>query len=211
MQDIIKRFDKRNSEIKIFKDFLEIGAIAISNTVDVVHFKEREDRYKEIIKSYSKGELDLFAEMLASLVIELEKGEIDVLGDLMMRMGFGADSLGQYFTPNHISSLVAKLSITPDLTEKQIKEHGTIRLTEPSVGGGSLVLAGINKLKELGYNYQQVLEVVCGDIDISAVHMTYIQLSLLGVKAKVQHTNALSFEIWSDWYTPACILDGGLI
>jgi hypothetical protein len=43
---------------------------------------------------------------------------------------------------------------------------------------------------------------------IRAVHMAYIQLSLLHVPAVVVHGNTLSLEEWGYWYTPAHILDG---
>ena len=58
----------------------------------------------------------------------------------------------------------------------------------------------------VGVNYQQHLHVTCIDTDIKAVHMAYIQLSLLHVPAVVIHGNTISGECWGEWRTPAHVL-----
>ena len=61
-------------------------------------------------------------------------------------------------------------------------------------------------MKEKGYNPQKQLLVIAQDLDIKAVHMAYIQLSLLGLQAKVYHMNTLTLETYSEWKTPFWIL-----
>jgi hypothetical protein len=46
------------------------------------------------------------------------------------------------------------------------------------------------------------------DLDIKAVHMCYLQLSLLGIPAIVRHGNSLSLEMFSDWITPMYVFGG---
>jgi hypothetical protein len=40
------------------------------------------------------------------------------------------------------------------------------------------------------------------------VHMSYVQLSLLGIPGIVIHGNSLSLEEWSHWVTPAHVFGG---
>jgi len=57
MQDIIKTINQLSyqySTSKIFSDFVEVSAIALSNAVDKTHFEEREKRYLDIVKQYEK-------------------------------------------------------------------------------------------------------------------------------------------------------------
>ena len=69
-----------------------------------------------------------------------------------------------------------------------------------------MVIAAAHALQDQGINYQQCMHVVACDIDIVAVHMSYIQLSLLHIPAVVYHSNSLSLEVWSEWKTPAHVL-----
>jgi hypothetical protein len=71
-----------------------------------------------------------------------------------------------------------------------------------------MVIALAREMLSQGVNYQQHLHVTAVDIDIRAVHMTYLPLSLLHVPAVVVHGNTLSVEEWSRWYTPAHIIGG---
>ena len=46
-------------------------------------------------------------------------------------------------------------------------------------------------MKQQGVNYQQTLKAVCQDIDVKAVYMTYVQLTLYGIPAIVYQTDTL--------------------
>lgn len=65
-----------------------------------------------------------------------------------------------------------------------------------------------NAISNRNLNYQQCMHITAVDIDIKAVHMCYIQLSLMGIPAVVIHGNPLTLEEWSSWYTPFHILNG---
>lgn len=72
--------------------------------------------------------------------------------------------------------------------------------------GGATIIALVRTMLKRGYNPQKQLFVICGDLDIKAVQMTYIQLSLLGIPAVVKNQDALTLETKSIWYTPTCPL-----
>jgi hypothetical protein len=89
-----------------------------------------------------------------------------------------------------------------------IRKRGFIRANEAAAGSGAMVIALAREMLSQGVNYQQHLHVTAVDVDIRAVHMAYLQLSLLHVPAVIVHGNTLSSEEWSNWYTPAHILGG---
>jgi hypothetical protein len=77
---------------------------------------------------------------------------------------------------------------------------------EPACGGGAMVIALAEALKDEGVNYQHHLHATAVDVDLKCVHMAYIQLALLHVPAVVIHGNSLSLEEHSRWRTPAHVL-----
>ena len=142
--------------------------------------------------------------MLACLTLSLEEGMNDCLGQLFMALELGNSRAGQFFTPYHVCSLMARM-ICGDV-KAQCKEKGFVRVMEPAVGAGGMVIATAEAFADQGINYQQAMHATCIDVDAAAVHMAYIQLSLLHIPAIVVHGNALSLEQWGVWLTPAHVL-----
>jgi hypothetical protein len=103
--------------------------------------------------------------------------------------------------------MIAAMSNGPEI-RALIEQRGFIRASEPAAGSGVMVIALCRELRAQGINYQHHLHVTAADIDLRAVHMAYVQLSLLHVPAVIVHGNSLSLEEWSHWYTPAHILGG---
>ena len=188
----------------VFKDFCELAALSFSNAVDRAQFEVREARYLQIVKGYKADEVARFPKMLACLTLSLEEGLNDCLGELFMALELGNSRAGQFFTPYHISVLMAKI-LSGDASQL-CKERGFVRVMEPAVGAGGMVIATAEAFAEEGINYQQAMHATCIDIDATAVHMAYVQLSLLHIPAIVMHGNALSLEQWGYWLTPAHVL-----
>lgn len=63
----------RHHLIEVWKDFVLMAACALSNPLDKEHFEEREKRYLQTIQKYSKQEQKMFPELLAYVVMALEK------------------------------------------------------------------------------------------------------------------------------------------
>lgn len=216
---MIKKFSNSHHTHTVFADFVEMAAISISNAVDRTQFDLREKRYLEIVRRYSKEEVALFPQMFAELAESFElrvammrttgaatSGLTDVLGETYMMLELGNARAGQFFTPYHVSRLMAMLTIGDGGPE--VRDHGFIRLQEPACGAGGMVIAVADSLNEAGHNYQQTMHATCVDIDPCCIHMAYIQLSLLHIPAVVVHGNALSLDVWGMWYTPAHVIDG---
>lgn len=193
VQNIIKRIADISGEYsgyEIFSDWIKASAIGISNSVDLIHgrvWERRENEYMDILNKHGAERMRVFAEMLGMLAMALEDNVEDVLGRIYMEAGLGNKNTGQFFTPFHLSYAVAAAGIPEDFSGER-----PFTINEPSSGGGGMIIAAAKILKERGIDYQKCMNVVAQDLDWKGVYMTYVQLSLLGIKAKVVQGNTLS-------------------
>lgn len=202
----------KSSLWQVFQDFVALAAIAISNSVDKKQYEEREDEYLEIAKRYSRDHMNAFSHGLALVVEGLESGFQDFLGQLFMALNLGDSWKGQFFTPYTVSFMMANIQMgNKDELARDIRDGcGFITISDPAVGGGVMLIASAQAMEETGINYQLHMHTTGMDISIVAVHMAYIQLSLLHVPAIIEHKDSLSpAPPWSIWKTPAHILGGG--
>lgn len=204
---LIERNAYRHDSWRVFSDFVEMAAISLSNAVDLVQCDKREARYLQIVSQYEREEGDRFAQMLAELVMEMEANPTDVLGEVFMEMDMGSKWHGQFFTPYHLCRAMAG-TLVDDQMRSKIEQNGFIRVSEPACGGAAMIIALAMEMQTAGINYQQHMHVVAQDLDEKAVHMAYVQLSLMHIPAVVIHGNTLSLEERARWYTPAHILGG---
>lgn len=206
---LIEGLAYRHSKWQVFADFNEAAAISISNAVDLGHREEREARYMEIIKRYTKEELAKFPQMLAHLVEALEAEPGDVLGKLFHELELHNKWTGQFFTPYDLCRMMARMTLgEPAELEAKISERGFVRAAEPAAGSGAMVVALAQEMRDAGINYQKHLHVTATDVDLKCVHMAYLQFALLHIPAVIIHGNSLSLEEYSRWFTPAHIMDG---
>lgn len=208
---LIQRMAARHSAWQVFGDWVEIMAMSISNAVDWAQSEPREERYLEIVKQYSKEEIESFAEMFALLVSELDdrvnkSGPEDLLGPIFHALELHNKYHGQFFTPVNVCQMMTEMSLSEN--DSDIAKNGYISVGEPTCGSGAMVLAFAKAMNKRKYNYCSQMVAGCTDIDLKCVHMTYVQLALCGIPAIVIHGNALSLEEWSRWYTPAYVIGG---
>ncbi len=190
----------------VWADFCQLSALAIRNSVDLRDKAKREERYLQIAGGYNADEMNRFAEALAGVTNELSDELSDVLGRLFMVLELGSEGMGQFFTPYDVSVLMAQMQ-APEMVEL-CKTQEFITVNEPTCGAGGMVIAIADALQKSGINYQKQVHVTAQDLSATAVHMTYIQLSLLGIPAVVVHGNTLTLEQMDVWYTPMHILGG---
>ena len=188
--DTINKIAGKYSAYEVFTDWIRCMAMAITNSLSMVHGKlweENEAAYKSTMEKYTLEEQKSLCAMMGYLVDTLEDGPDDVLGDIYMKSGMGSKAAGQFFTPFHLSELCAKMGVSeiPD-------DDSIIEINEPSCGGGGMILAAAKALGEMGVNWQQRMKVVAQDLDWKGVYMCYVQLSLLGIKAVCVQGNTLT-------------------
>ncbi|WBX84456.1 N-6 DNA methylase [Sphingosinicella microcystinivorans] len=199
------RYDLHN----VFSDCMETAAIALSNSVDHANRDAREKRYLDIVGRYERDVVEIFPQVLAEIVLALEAEPGDVLGAVFAELGLKSATRGQFFTPYDICRAMAEMTLgdTEKLAEL-IERNGFVRASEPACGAGAMIIALAEAMRARGINYQQYLHVTAVDIDPCAVHMAYIQLTLMHIPAVVIVGNSLSMEMRECWYTPAHILGG---
>jgi len=212
MHNHIKEFVKeiktfhRHNKWQVFSDFCELAACSFSNSVNIGEaWQRREDQYMRAIKPYTKEEACQFAKLLSIVVEALELEPQDFLGSVFMELELSNHWKGQYFTPYHVSKLMAEVTYDESVSDK-ITENGFITLSEPACGAGSMVIAFAETMRAREINYQRHLHVTCVDVDATAAYMAYIQLTLLHIPAVVIVGNTLSLEIRDKLYTPAHVL-----
>jgi type I restriction-modification system DNA methylase subunit len=207
MVQLIHQLAHRHSTYKVYSDFVEMSAIAYSNITDKAQFEKREKRYMDIVKHYTKEEINEFPQLLAMLVNHLEKKPKDVLGDIFHELELHNEKKGQFFTPYPLCQMMAKMMIGEN-AKSIMDKKGFVSLSEPSCGTGAMVIAATQELRTQGVNYQQNLHVTAVDFDSTCVHAAFVQFSLLHIPATVIHGNTISLEEFSHWFTPAHALGG---
>lgn len=203
----------RHSLERVFRDFVEMSALAISNAVDLAQHKKREAQYMDIVKRYDSAEASNMAKMLSLLVDELELslGEC-VFAPLMSELELFSSNrkyFGQFFTPWSLSYMMAKMTFGPKSDiEKMMHPHGFVTAMEPACGAGAMVLAMARALMDEGIDYQRCLHVTAVDIDPMCAHMTYVQASLVGIPACIIHGDSIRLTEHAAYYTPLHVLHG---
>lgn len=203
---IIRDLSGRHHTWRIYADFCEMAAIAITNAAQIgeAHAK-REAQYLKIAGGYDGEELKGFAKLLGITTMALEAKTEDFLGQMFMTLELYNHWRGQYFTPMALSRMIARLTIDEAATAT-IEERGFVRALEPACGSGAMVMAFAEELRAAGYNYQRQLHAECWDVDQTAAHMAVIQLSLMHIPAKIVIGNSLSMEVRDVFHTPAHVL-----
>jgi len=197
--------------VEVFDDFVAMLALAMRNATQPRSFDEsaweaREAEYLRRAGHYDSAQMQRFSEAAALLTNAMEAEPSDLLGRLYMELGAGDAGLGQFFTPSSVAQLMAQLHV-PTLRE-QVDRLGFARVNDPACGGGVMLIEMVRAMADAGLDYQRHLHITADDLDSTAVHMTYIQLSLLHVPALVRHMNSLSMQVFDVWPTLAHRLGG---
>lgn len=200
---LLRQVAGRHSLWQVFRDFVAMAALAMSNGADRAQAEAREVEYLGIVKRYDAADVGHFSEAFAHVVMALELGPSDFLGSLFMALELSDSWKGQFFTPYELCRAMSRMNFAGGDVRRHIEAKGFITVNDPCVGAGALVIAAAESLMEQGFNYQRQLHVTAQDIDIVAVHMAYIQLSLLHIPAVVIHGNTLAGETRSTWFTLA--------
>lgn len=220
LKEILKIFESlryKRDLWSLYSDFLEMLAIAISNSAERFFlpgsYEKREQRYLSLAKTYDKYELLKMSEAF-NLFVKLQDynlestGAKDILGGLLMKLGLGDKWAGQFFTPNHVTNFMAKMVYRAEDLKAEIEKKGFVYASDPAVGGGVTMIGLLNALLDYGLNPQKYLFIECGDLDKRACFMTYIQLATLGIPAIVKNQDTLLGKVFDVWFTPAFYLDG---
>lgn len=183
---------------EVFSDFITLAA----SELDMARIRTPEniERSREICAKYSPSDISNLHTLFCLMVCALEAKFHDFLGAIFMELELGDDRNGQYFTPYHLQSLMAKL-LMPDV-EQTIRQEGFVTVSDPASGAAGMIVAYAENLLAAGYNPSEQMFASCIDIDPIAADMAFIQLSLLGIPAEVVTGNTLTMQLNRVRYTP---------
>ena len=219
---IVKLFNKLTGARQLWElwqDGITMFALMISNTVDSRYRDEREKEYIEISHKYKESEMQVFVEIFAEIVNQLEiDQEQDFLGDLYMQLDLGSHWHGQFFTPYNVCQAMAEMTFAEISDVSEVK---SISAMDCACGGGALLIAAAHayrkSIKKTGLNPQYYLSFCAQDISRVTALMCYVQLSLLGYAGKIKIGDSLlnpltDADNGSDiWYTPMWFSDVWMI
>jgi len=195
--------DREKSSYDKFRDFCEMAFCAYAKLTAPTpeRAQELEDRYMQIVGTYrDKDTVRAYPELLALAGSAIPQG-CDFLGNVATEMEVLNAQIGQFFTPYDVARMMAMISLegAADL----IAANGFLTLQEPASGAGGMVLAAAQALQDSGFD--PGLHMLVNAIDLSPLcfHMTFLQLTLRGIPALVEHGNTLSGERFARAWTPA--------
>jgi len=202
MKAISEAYGWNQSNYTMVCEWCEAAFMALYNTARFHTcgklYQPFEDRYSQILKKIKYPEK--VSEALVHVVNALEEKPHDflgtVLGDLAVLDSAGK---GQVFTPYELSYVSAKMILhEADVTSYSMFKK--MRLSEPACGGGSMIIAATQVLREMGMSQNHYV-FHATDIDFKCVCISYIQLTLLDIPAIITHGNELSRERWGVYPT----------
>ena len=187
---VLGRLSHRHDIRRVFDAFIRLSACALSA-------KTREAEYLEEAKLWEKPELEMFAEALAALTVEMEgKPFEDVIGGYYMESALsqkGQQRNGEFHTPKTVCDMMARMVLGDPAS---LPVEGPITVCEPACGAGAMILSFAEACPP---EVRRRLRVTAIDINLTACDMAFINTTLWGVPTRIIHGNALSSECWAAW------------
>ena len=183
----------------VFQNFCNLTYHAILAQGGSSNMQDRaksEASYMKLVKKIGKKQTRELSEMLSHVANSLDQGLCDVLGQIYMDAGFSNMKGGQVFTPWPICQLMAKSTISLEVSKP------VYLLMEPACGSGALVLAAADVI-DSNKPFSECLWADATDSDVICQRMAYIQMSLVGVPGVVRHGDSLANEYHENAVTPA--------
>jgi type I restriction-modification system DNA methylase subunit len=197
-----EKLDNSKSPVEKFRDFCEMAycAYAKLTAASPEEADTLEARYMRIVETYrNKDTVRAYPEFLAHAIMNVE-AKRDFLGEVSGQMNALNAKQGQFFTPQSVSRMMAKITLSN--VKDYIDKQGYVRMQEPAAGAGGLVLAAADEMLE--QDYRPDIHMLVHAIDISQLcfYMCFLQLTWKGVAAWVERGNALSGEHFEGAWTP---------
>lgn len=192
---------------EVFRDFVEVAAATIHQQPYHVGLLEKDEDYERIealylstIKKYKAEEIDRIVELFSITVLALHETREDFLGEQYMQLGISNKHNGEFFTPTHVSRMMAQMQMhgIGDL----VQTKGYVTLSEPACGAGGMVIEAARALQETGHDPRFTMLFQAVDVNRTCFNMAYLQLAALELPGEVIHGNTILMEHWEKRSTP---------
>jgi len=201
---IINTIDQSKHRSEVFRDFCELAFCALAKNASPFEEQRQklEAQYMAVVARYrDKDEVRKMPDLMGIALPQLANGGCDFFGVLAGELNVLDAKMGQFFTPYHVSRLMAEITLSDATT--LIEQKGFITLDEPAAGAGGMVLACADFIERQGHDLETSLWVEATELSQSTFHMCYVQLAARGLAGKVFHGNTLSMKMQSYAYLPA--------
>ena len=195
----------RHNIITVFGDAVGMMAATLAK-VTAFDRAASEREYKAMADRYTKEEMAHLPKMMAAVVESLHLRRESFLGPILEEVGAANQHNGQFLTPATVATMIAEVN----MGDYEHTPGKVVTINDPACGAGVMLIAQAEMLVQKKHVPQRDIFIVGGDIDKRAVDMTFIELTLLGYAARVDHMNALSMQVLSpSRYTLGYYLHGG--
>lgn len=180
--------------VDVFRDAVHMMAQALWVPC-IINKKERDEveaDWQATRDCYTDEEYANIQKAFAVVIDALEEDRTEFLGRVLEEIGAANTKNGQFLTPESVARMMAKVN-APEI---QHTPGEIITLYDPACGASVLLIEQAERLRESGVPQSDIF-IEAGDIDRRACDMSYIELSLLGYAAKVEHMDALSRTVYS--------------
>ncbi|MCT4575111.1 MAG: SAM-dependent methyltransferase [Alphaproteobacteria bacterium] len=154
-----------------------------------------EKEYESIVKKYDKyeGVFDDFVVLLCKLTQAMTENPADYLGEIYMLSNSNSKCNGQFFTPHHVCGFMGKLVYgTKESFETTIKENGYLGFNDPACGSGALAIGFNSLVDEYGIKNPDIkILYYLNDIDFTCIKMAFLNMTLMGLSARLEWGDAL--------------------
>ncbi len=192
---------------RMFEAFCEMAFCALAKSLTPpAEADQLEARYLKLVEVVGHDTTRRFAEMLGDMAQALHESDgRDFLSAIAMDENVRATNAGagQFFTPFEVCQLMAKMTVHDAKALLETQPYLTIG--EPAAGAGGMLLATIQELRRQGVDIAHQVWIDASDIALLCVHMTFIQLALVGASGIVRHRDTLGSDQWGGWWTPGSV------
>ena len=207
-KEFVKELESMNGSrflLDTFSDAVGMMACAIEKGF-ALKPAECEERYMAIVGEtsmaqalarvgkYTKAQAEHAANMLAIVVQGLSERRETFLGPVLEEIGAANTKNGQFLTPVSVSNLCSRIT-AGDIAAKH-KVGDLVSVNDPACGAGVMLISQGEALVAAGIPQRDIF-IIGGDIDARACDIAFIELSLLGYAARIDHQNALTLKDYS--------------
>ena len=211
MTDYRKEFIKELSQMAYRRNIVEVFGDAVGMMAaamwkaTIKNGDEAEKLYADYARRYTKEEMVHLPKMLVIIIAALEWRRESFLGPVLEEIGAANTRNGQFLTPASVATLMAKVN----MGDYEHTPGKVVSINDPACGAGVTLIAQGEMLIQDKHVPQRDIYIIGGDIDRRACDMTYIELTLLGYAARVDHMDALAIKVLSpSRYTLGYFLHG---
>lgn len=185
---LMEKASYRHGRRQVFSDFVSMAVCALHpiNIASRALLKDEanEAEYMAIIGRYEKDTVREISQGLSHLFLYAKEHPYGDLLGTYFEENISLGEKGQFFTPEHLCQLMARMTMEPGVEGKTV--------ADPACGSGRNLLAAAQLAPHNTFFAQ--------DVDVLCAKMTVLNYYLNGLSGEVAWMNTLSLEHYQSWW-----------